>query len=225
MSIAAESRLSDAPFVESVTHGYTLQADTPIRPAESNWHFVFAKHQGTTRTFLVGPWSMAGQVSYPKDSEILWVRLKLGTYMPRLRTPQFIDSETDLSTDSKHTFWLDSATWERPNFENVESFAKRLLRAEVLAYDPLIARTLADEPTDLAPRTVRHRFLQATGLTQKAIRQMKRAQHAAQLLQEGMSILDTVFEAGYYDQSHLTRSLKLFVGYTPAQLQPVIVKE
>jgi methylphosphotriester-DNA--protein-cysteine methyltransferase len=47
---------------------------------------------------------------------------------------------------------------------------------------------------------------------------MKRAHHAQDLLEQGVSILDTVDEAGYFDQPHLTRSLKQFIGYTPAQL-------
>jgi AraC-like DNA-binding protein len=37
-------------------------------------------------------------------------------------------------------------------------------------------------------------------------------------LHSGLSILDTVAELGYFDQPHLTRSLKQWVGYTPAQL-------
>jgi methylphosphotriester-DNA--protein-cysteine methyltransferase len=65
---------------------------------------------------------------------------------------------------------------------------------------------------------VRHRFLQATGLSQNHIRQYERAQQAAALLQQGKSILDTAYDLGYYDQPHLTRSLKQFFGYTPAQI-------
>ncbi len=38
------------------------------------------------------------------------------------------------------------------------------------------------------------------------------------LLQQGVSIVDTVDQAGYADQPHLTRSLKRFIGQTPAQL-------
>jgi methylphosphotriester-DNA--protein-cysteine methyltransferase len=68
---------------------------------------------------------------------------------------------------------------------------------------------------------MRHRFRQATGLTQSYIRQMQRAQHAQTLLLQGVSILDTVNEAGYFDQPHLTRSLKQFLGYTPAQIRCV----
>ena len=89
---------------------------------------------------------------------------------------------------------------------------------EVLAYDPLVNAVLQGEPTEMSPRTVRHRFLRATGLTQSHILQFERARQAERLLQQGWSILDTVFEAGYFDQPHLTRSLKQFIGYTPAQV-------
>ena len=34
----------------------------------------------------------------------------------------------------------------------------------------------------------------------------------------GVPIIDTIYRAGYYDQPHLTRSLKYFIGQTPAQL-------
>ena len=34
----------------------------------------------------------------------------------------------------------------------------------------------------------------------------------------GLSILDVVYEAGYFDQPHLTRSLKYYIGQTPAQI-------
>jgi methylphosphotriester-DNA--protein-cysteine methyltransferase len=71
---------------------------------------------------------------------------------------------------------------------------------------------------EVSLRTLRHRFLQATGLTQSRVRQAERARRAIELLEQGVSILDAVFEAGYYDQPHLTRSLQRFVGYTPGQI-------
>lgn len=70
----------------------------------------------------------------------------------------------------------------------------------------------------LAPRTVRYRFLRATGLSQSRIRQTERAQQAAILLQRGIPISDAVHEAGYFDQPHLSRSLKKWIGHTPAQI-------
>jgi methylphosphotriester-DNA--protein-cysteine methyltransferase len=55
-------------------------------------------------------------------------------------------------------------------------------------------------------------------MTQSTIRQIERARHATNLLNQGLSILDTVYEAVYFDQAHLTRSLNYFVGQTPTQI-------
>ena len=92
------------------------------------------------------------------------------------------------------------------------------MREDDLVHDPVVDAALQDYPLDMSPRTMRHRFLQATGQSQSHIRQYERAIKAASLLRHGVSIADTVFEAGYFDQPHLTRSLKQFVGYTPAQM-------
>jgi AraC-like DNA-binding protein len=67
---------------------------------------------------------------------------------------------------------------------------------------------------------VRHRFLRATGLPQSRISQIERAQRAASLLQMGRPISDAVHEVGYFDQPHLTRSLRRWVGRTPTQIAP-----
>jgi methylphosphotriester-DNA--protein-cysteine methyltransferase len=77
---------------------------------------------------------------------------------------------------------------------------------------------LQDQLPEMSPRTVRYRFLRATGLTQNHIRQFERAQRAEVLLKQGTPILDVVHRLGYFDQPHLTRSLKQFIGYTPAQI-------
>jgi len=88
----------------------------------------------------------------------------------------------------------------------------------MLLSDPIVDAVLQDHATDMSLRSVRRRFVLATGLTQSAIRQIERARQAAALLQQGVSILDTVYQAGYADQPHMTRSLKRFIGQTPAQI-------
>ena len=57
------------------------------------------------------------------------------------------------------------------------------------------------------------------------IRQIERARYAMTLLCQGTSILDTVYKAGYYDQSHMTNSLKRFLGQTPAQITHAIAAQ
>ena len=217
MTILFEERLSDSPFIETITHGRTIGTGSPIRPAETNWHMVFVKVDGTIQTFLVGPWTASGVVYYEGDAEILWLRFKLGTFMPHLPTRDYLNMETVLPEGSRNTFWLKSDTWQLPDFENVETFVDKLVREDVLIHDPLINTVLQDEPHDASDRTVRHRFLRATGMSQNHIRQVERARQAAALLAQGKSILDTVYEVGYFDQPHLTKSLKQYIGYTPAQ--------
>ncbi|NJP11515.1 MAG: helix-turn-helix transcriptional regulator [Leptolyngbyaceae cyanobacterium RU_5_1] len=57
-----------------------------------------------------------------------------------------------------------------------------------------------------------------TTLTVRGSETIERAWQAATLLEQGISILDTVEQTGYADQSHLTRSLQRLIRQTPAQI-------
>lgn len=218
MTIIGESRGSDSPFVETIMHGHTISDGSSIRPGEINWHMVFVKHSRYTQLLLVGPLTMSGVASWKAGAEIVWIKFKLGTFMPRLPVRSYLDSETPLPGASTTSCWLDTSVWQFPDYENADTFVERLIRRDVLAHDPLVPAVLEGQTHDMPARTLRHRFLRATGLTQGHIRQYERAQQATALLRQGASIADTMFEAGYFDQPHLTRSLKHWVGYTPAQI-------
>src|SRR5258708_37804691 len=96
-----------------------------------------------------------------------------------------------------------------------------LVREVVLVSDPVVKAVLAGHPPQMSLRTVRRRFLLATGLTYKVISQIERAKQAASLLEQGVSLLDTANQAGYADHSHMTSSLKHFIGHTLAQLAQI----
>jgi hypothetical protein len=179
---------------------------------------VFVRYNGSFIPMVTGPLMTSGVVSYTEGAEIIWVKFKLGTFMPHLPHKKILDREINLPEAGSQSFWLHSSTWQFPDHNNVDTFIDRLGRDEVLVHDPLVNAVLQDHPQEMSPRTVRHRFLQATGISQTHIRQIERAKRAASLLQQGVSILDTVYELGYYDQPHLTRSLKQWIGYTPAQI-------
>lgn len=218
MSLSYEERLSDSTYVEKVTRGWTTEAGSTIRPAEVNWHMCLTRHSGGTEFMLIGPLETSGVATWGGGAEVLWIKFKLGVFMPHLPTRNFLESETVLPGATSRSFWLKSSAWQFPDYENADTFVQKLVQEEVLAYDPLIDAVLQGEPAEISPRTVRHRFLRATGLPQGHIVQFERARQAADLLGQGRSILDTVYEAGYFDQPHLTRSLKQFIGYTPVQI-------
>lgn len=209
-------RLSDSPYVDRVMYGYTEGGVSTVRPAESHWHIVFARQNGHIQPIFTGPLPSSGVVHF-REAEILWIKFKLGTFMPHMPARNFLDTETFLPTATSRSFWLYGSAWQFPTYENVEIFINRLARADALMHDPLVGEALKGEIPLIPSRTMRHRFLRATGLTQGTILQIERAKRASALLSQGVPILDAVHEAGYYDQPHLTRSLKRFIGKTPAQ--------
>ena len=220
MSLLADEleRFSDSPLVDVVMSGRTEQPGVTIRPAESQWHLCLVKHHGTIQQLVIGPLTTTGVVEFIPGVELLWIRFKLGAFMPHMPIKDMLDTEAGLPAASGQNFWLKGSAWQFPSYENADTFVDHLMRQEVIVSDPLVTAALDDQSPALPDRTLRHRFLRATGLSQGAVRQIERAKRAAALLRRGASILDTVHAAGYYDQPHLTRALKQWIGYTPAQL-------
>jgi Helix-turn-helix domain len=219
MSILYEQRPSDSPFIDTVLRGRTVGEGCAIRPAEVHWHMVFTQYQGKFYPYVVGPWKASGVLDYTEGAQVLWVRFKLGVFMPHLPTRDFPDTETSLpDAAGDDSFWLHSAAWQIPDFENVETFVERLVHAEVLVRDPLVESALGERPLEVPSRTLRERFLRATGLSQGHIRQFERAQQAVTLLEGGLPIPETAYQLGYFDQSHMTHALQRFTGLTPGQI-------
>jgi hypothetical protein len=218
MGFLVEQRASDSPLIETVTRGRTVGAGTTIRPSESCWHMVLVRYRGEARLLVVGPLTTAGQVSYTEGAEILWIKFRLGAFMPHLPVGDFVDTQTPLPAAGAQSFWLNGSAWRFPDYDNADTFVSRLARAGILTLDPVVAAVLQQQRPEHSPRTVRHRFQRAAGFSQAQLHQFRRARQAEGLLRQGLSILDTVDQAGYADQPHLTRALKKWIGYTPAQL-------
>lgn len=220
MDLVWEERRSDSPLVDLIWRSGSEQPGDFISIADPHWGIVITKIQGRRFVTMRGPETHATPAYTPEEAEeFIGIQFKPGALMPDFPAKMMLDRrDINLPEAGSHSFWLKGAAWEFPNFENVDTFINRLVRDELLVFDPLVAAILQGQPVGTSLRTVQRRFLQATGLTQGAMYQIKRARYAATLLKQGVSILDTVYEAGYFDQPHLTRSLKHFIGQTPAQL-------
>jgi AraC-like DNA-binding protein len=166
-----------------------------------------------------GPETKAATLDCPAEGEWLGIRFKLGTFMPRLPARNLLDHrDVTLPEATDRSFWLNASAWEYPDFENAEIFVNRLVHDGLIAVDVAVDTSLRGQRQELSIRSAQRHFLQATGMTQNTIRQIQRARHATNLLKQGVSILDTVYDTGYFDQAHLTRSLRYFIGQTPAQI-------
>ncbi len=221
MSAIFEGRQSDSPYIHMIWRGRVEKDYSPICPADPQWNLLLVKEQGEIKVTVEGPLTKAIFKTQFEGREFLVVKFKLGIFMPDLPVTNLLNQDALLPEAGGKSFWLKGSAWQFPDFNNVETFVDRLVREDILVVDPVVKAALRDEPQDVSPRTVRRRFLRATGLTPGSITQIERAQLAANLLGQGVSILDAAYEAGYADQPHMTRSLKRFYGQTPAQIAQV----
>src|SRR5258708_192740 len=106
MGFIYEERASDSPYVETITHGWAMGAGSTIRPAECHWHMVIVRHAGGIQSIIAGPLTSAGIVSWGGAAEILWIKFKLGTFMPHLPAKKLLNVETPLPGAAKQSFWL-----------------------------------------------------------------------------------------------------------------------
>jgi hypothetical protein len=211
-------RQSDSPLVEMVWHTHSVGGGSFTSSAAVNWEMVITRWQGKTTITMRGPETKASQAPIPDDAEFFGIVFKLGTFMPHLPVNELVNSGITLPESVGASFTLHGSSWQMPTFDNADTFVQRLVRSGLLVRDPVVESVLQGRTPDFSVRSVQRRFLRSTGLTYNAIRQIERANHALNLLQRGVSILDAVHEAGYADQPHLTRSLKLLMGRTPAQI-------
>jgi AraC-like DNA-binding protein len=212
-----EERPSDSPFVERIWSTQSDQAGSFTSISTVFWSMVFSKANGRMAMSLHGPETGATCKEFPPGAEWFGIAFKLGTFVPHIPPGAFID-DIFLPEVSGRSFSLCYSAWQFPTYENVDTFVDRLVRAGILVHEPILNAVHQGHAQSLSLRTVQYRVLRSTGLSQRTIRQIERARYAAALLKQGVSIFDTVYEVGYSDQPHLTRSLKHFIGLTPAEI-------
>ncbi|HVU14926.1 MAG TPA: AraC family transcriptional regulator [Phototrophicaceae bacterium] len=215
-----QGRLSDSPFVESIWYTQSERAGNFTSVAATHWEMVITRMMGRTTMTVRGPETVATPAPIPPDAEFLGITFKLGTFMPIFPASGLVDAPINLPGANSRAFWLNGSAWEFPTFENADTFVARLTRAGLLAREPLVDAALRGQikVKELSLRTVQRRFAQATGLSHSTVVQIERALRASGLLARGVPILDTVEQAGYADQPHLTRALRRYVGQTPGQI-------
>jgi hypothetical protein len=219
MFLIFEDRPSDSPFVEKVWRTHSNRAGVFLSIAASQFEMAVTRHQGKTFLTLRGPETKATTAECPAEGEWLGIRFTLATFMPQFTPGKLVDRrDVTLPEATSHSFWLNGSAWEYPDFENADAFVKRLVQKGLIARDSAVDGALHGQPPAFSLRSAQRHFLRATGLTSCRVRQIERARHATNLLKQGVSILDTAHEAGYFDQAHLTRSLKHRIGQTPAEI-------
>ena len=213
-----EERDADSPLIDAVWRTSSAPHQSFISIAAAHWQIVVWSQAGETHLTVRGPETKATAVPIPANAEFIGVRFRLGAFMPDLPVLSLVDRDLTFPRSVGNSFRFNGSTFECPTYDNIDAFVTKLAREGLLISDPVVSDVLRGREPDLCRRSIERRVRRATGLTLGAIRQIERAKKAAELLDRGATILDVVMRAGYADQAHLTRSLKRFMGQTPAQI-------
>jgi len=219
-----ETRASDSPWVDTVWTCASERVAEMTSVATACWGLVFWERDGTAYASVSGPETGTGTAPVPDGATFVGIEFAVGTSLRVLPAPALVDSGAELPDATHRNFRLDGARWETPGPDDAEALVDRLVRGGAVVRDPLVTevyqghRPTVSERT-VSERTVERRFRAATGLTQGAVRQIERVREASALLAGGVPVGDVVARHGYFDESHLARALRRFVGRTARQLR------
>jgi hypothetical protein len=219
MIFAFEDRLSESPCVERIWTARNERADEFLSIAATSCELVVSRYRDRTFLTVRGPETRMTTLDCPPDGEWVAVRLKVGSFLPQFPPTSLRDrKDVTLPDASTRSFWLNGSAWEYPTFENADTFVARLLKQGLVVRDRTVDAAVRGELSAVSLRSAQRHFLRATGLTHARFRTIERARYATNLLREGASIADVVHLAGYFDQPHLTRSVKHLIGQTPSEI-------
>ena len=213
------TRQSDSPWVDAVWTCTSERVTEMTSVATPSWGLVFWQHEGRSHAGITGPETKTGTAPVPEGATFVGIEFAVGTSLRTLPTPDLVDGGADLPEATRRAFWLDGVRWETPGPDDAESLVDRLVRAGAVLRDPLVADVRRGHRPEVSPRTVERRFRAATGLTQGAVRQIERARQASTLLAAGAPAGDVVVGLDYFDEPHLIRALRRYVGRTVRELR------
>ncbi|MGC5010912.1 helix-turn-helix domain-containing protein [Streptosporangium sp. DT93] len=219
MTLKFENRASDSPWIDTVWTCTSERVTEMTSVAAVCWGLVFWEFEGTAYAGISGPESRAGTAPVPEGATFVGIEFAVGTWPRVVPAPALVDRGVGLPDTTHRTFRLDGLRWETPGPDDAEALVDRLVRAGVVLRDPLVAEVRRGRRPVVSGRTVERRFRAATGLTQGAVRQIERARGASALLAAGTPVTDVVSKAGYFDEPHLARALRRYVGRTVRQLR------
>jgi hypothetical protein len=187
--------------------------------ASETWGPVFWQEEGRQQAAIVGPETRTCVAPVPRDVCFVGIQFTVGTSLRMADTTSFVDGGILLPDVRSRSFWLDGRRWKTPDADDAELLVDHLVRHGVIVRDPVVAEVLGGDRSALNLRTVERRFRAATGLTRGAAAQIERARTGARLLAGGSPVADVVERLGYYDEPHLARMLRRYVGRSAQQLR------
>ncbi|MFT4245556.1 MAG: AraC family transcriptional regulator [Micrococcaceae bacterium] len=211
MYLEKPSKLS---FIKCLWKAEVTAAVNYDDPARETWGIAFTeKTKGQLRAELIGP-SFGYQVLDSSIGDKYWgVDFYPQVTMQGVIKTEVIGKFAQLPVING-CFVVGEDLYRIPSFEELESFCQELKRQGLITDN-----SEKQQMIGLSLRSIQRLYRQQVGLTQKQSAQIKRAQAAVRLLQNGEVPAQVAATTGFADQAHLTRSLKSLYGKTPNQIR------
>ena len=219
MGMHLEARSSDSPWVASV---WTCRSERVVEMtsvATETWGLVFWEQDAKAYATVTGPESRTSTATVPEGATFVGIQFAVGTSLRMIPTFALVDAGIELPDATPRRFWLVGARWETPCSDDAEALVDRLVQHDVVVRDPVVTAVMNGRRTAVTDRTVERRFRASTGLSRRSIGQIGRARAAAERLASGGVVGEVVSSLGYYDEPHLARALRRYVGRTASQLR------
>jgi hypothetical protein len=222
MSQKHERRTSESPYIDSVWQSAAMSDGTYLVTPDGSWDLIAAiKADGSRVVFITGQASRAERLDYKRGEQSVVIQFAAGAYLTSFKGAPFTDSFVTLPLADDMHFQLDGHTFAWPTFENAEELIEQMVRLGVLASDIIVKSELDGTPKAASKRSIERHFKETTGLTSKKLADIRRAQEAVRMLKGGKDPAATAADAGYYDQPHLSRSLKKLMDSLPSDVDDI----
>jgi hypothetical protein len=219
VALRFETRASDSPWVDTVWTCTSERVVAMTSVATASWGLVFWEWEGRAYAGISGPATRTVAAPVPEGATFAGIDFAVGASLRAVPTTALVDAGVELPDVTRRTFRLDGLRWETPGADDAEALVDRLVRAGAVVRDPLVAEVRRGHCPAVSGRTVERRFRAATGLTPGAVRQIERARRAAVILAAGVPVAEVVSGLGYFDEPHLARALRRYVGRTARNLR------
>lgn len=212
------SREIDSPFIYRAWEArFTSDGELHVA-ADGTWDIVFSRLHDKVTCSITGPNTRPVTYSYYAGQWALGLQFREGVYLPGFPAREVINTIRPVQ-GGNGMVQIKGHDFDIPRLDEVEEFVDSLYRHGLLARDVVVEQTLQKGTASAPMRSVQRHFTNTTGIPLSRHKQIQRAQEAARLLRSGTTITEVTHICGYYDQAHLTRSLKQLLGKTPQQLR------
>ena len=222
MSQIHESRLSDNRFIDRVWKSQNVSDGVYVSTPDCSWDIiVLIQPDGSRSVMLTGQAAEAAEVPYKGGTSSVVVSFAAGAYMPDYPGRRMLNLFEMLPNDGPDHFILSGHRFAIPTFEAAEDLVTQMEQTGLLKMDDVVAAIIMGSPKALSDRATQRHFLETTGLTRKALEQIKRAQAAVSQLQQGKRPADVAADTGYTDQAHLSKSLQKIMRSRPSNVDDI----